>query len=69
VRQELKDQYGALVEDGISKLQKALAIDPRYDDAMAGMHLLIRERADLLDSREAYIQDITTADDWVTKAL
>jgi tetratricopeptide (TPR) repeat protein len=68
-RKDLKNQYGALIEDGISNLRKALAIDPRYDDAMAYMNLLIRERADLLDSKEEYRQDVATADDWVMKAL
>jgi TonB family protein len=68
-RKDLKNQYGASLEEGISNLQKALAIDPRYDDAMAYINLLIRERADLLDSKEAYVQDITTADEWVRKAI
>ena len=68
-RHDLKNQYGASLEEGISNLQKALAIDPRYDDAMAYMNLLIRERADLLDSKDAYVQDITAADEWVRKAI
>jgi len=68
-RQELRNQYGGLIDGGISNLQKALAIDPRYDDAMAYMNLLIRERADLLDSKEEYRQAVATADDWVMKAL
>src|SRR6202041_1314557 len=50
VKEELKAKYSAMVDDGIANLQKALDIDKEYDDAMAYMNLLIRERADLLDS-------------------
>ena len=51
VKEELKAKYSAMVDDGIANLQKALDIDKEYDDAMAYMNLLIRERADLLDIR------------------
>jgi tetratricopeptide (TPR) repeat protein len=69
VRAELKAKWGPVVEEGIQNLQKALDIDKEYDDAMAYMNLLIRERADLADTQEAYKQDIQTADNWVQKAL
>jgi len=69
VRDELKQQWGAQVESGIQDLQKALDVDKEYDDAMAYMNLLIRERADLNDSPEQYKKDIDTADSWVQKAL
>ena len=65
----LRDQYSAMIEDGIKNLQKALDIDPNYDDAMAYMNLLIRERADLDDSPDQYKKDVDTADGWVQKAL
>jgi len=69
VRAELKAKWGPVIEEGIQNLQKALDIDPEYDDAMAYMNLLIRERADLADTKEAYTKDIQTADNWVQKAL
>ena len=69
VKEELETQYNAVIEDGIENLQKALDIDPQYDDAMAYMNLLIRERADLDDSPDQYKADIETADKWVQKAL
>jgi tetratricopeptide (TPR) repeat protein len=69
VKADLKDQYSAVIEDGIKNLQKALDIDPNYDDAMAYMNLLIRERADLDESPEQYKKDVETADGWVQKAL
>jgi len=69
VKAELQMQYGATVDDGIKNLQKALDIDPNYDDAMAYMNLLIRQKADLDDTPEQYKADIDTADKWVQKAL
>ena len=69
VREELKAKWGQTVQEGISNLEKALQIDPEYDDAMAYMNLLIRERADLAETPEQYKQDVQTADNWVQKAL
>lgn len=69
VKEELKTKYSAVIEEGIKSLEKAIEIDKEYDDAMAYMNLLIRERADLADSTEAYKKDIETADMWVQKTL
>lgn len=69
VKEELKEKYSAMVDDGIANLQKALDIDKEYDDAMAYMNLLIRERADLLDSPDDYKKQIEIADGWVQKNL
>jgi Tfp pilus assembly protein PilF len=69
VKEELKAQYLPLVDAGIQNLQKALDIDKEYDDAMAYMNLLIRERADLDDTPEQYQKDIEVANNWVQKTL
>jgi len=69
VKADLQEKYSAVIDDGIKNLQKALDIDPNYDDAMAYMNLLIREKADLDDSADQYKADIDTADKWVQKAL
>lgn len=69
VRRQLNLDYGQILADAITNLNKALAIDPQYDDAMAYMNLLIRERADLRDSPDEYKQDIAAANEWVQKAL
>jgi TonB family protein len=68
-RQSLKAQYDALLEEGIENLNRALLIDPNYSDAMAYMNLLIRERADLRDTKAEYAADVAVADSWVQKAL
>jgi tetratricopeptide (TPR) repeat protein len=69
VKADLQTQYSAIIDDGIKNLQKALNIDPQYDDAMAYMNLLIREKADLDETPEQYKADTDTADKWVQKAL
>jgi len=69
VKEELRTQYSSIIEDGIQNLQKALDIDKEYDDAMAYMNLLLRERADLVDNSEQYKKEIEVADSWVQKAL
>jgi len=69
VKEDLKEKYSATIEDGLKNLQKALDVDPQYDDAMAYMNLLLREKADLEDSQEAYKKDTGEADTWVQKSL
>jgi tetratricopeptide (TPR) repeat protein len=69
VKDELKAKYSAMVDEGIGNLQKALELDKEYDDAMAYMNLLIRERADLVDNPDEYKKQIEVADSWVQKAL
>jgi TonB family protein len=69
VRQDLKAQYGAVIDAGLQALEKALQINPQYSDAMAYMNLLIRERAYLRDTPAEYQQDIAAADEWVHRIL
>jgi TonB family protein len=69
VRLALKAQYGQTIEHGIADLNEALALDPNYDDAMAYMNLLLRERASLRDSMTEYARDIASADSWLQKTL
>jgi Tfp pilus assembly protein PilF len=68
-RQDLKQRYSAIVAAGVQNLQKALAIDPEYDDAMSYLNLLIRERAAWAESDEEYKKDIDAADVWVRKVV
>ena len=44
VKEDLKTVLEAMIDEGMADLQKALDIDKEYDDAMAYMNLLIRER-------------------------
>jgi tetratricopeptide (TPR) repeat protein len=65
----LKEEYTTVIEDGIKGLEKALEIDKEYDDAMAYLNLLIRERADLAPNAEQYKKEVEVANGWVEKAL
>jgi len=66
----LKDKSWATVDDGINNLNKALQLRPDYDDAMAYMNLMYRERADLqCDSPDARTADLKAADDWLDKNM
>lgn len=69
VKANLKTTYLAVIEQGMRNLDKALAINPQSADSMAYMNLLIRERADLVDTSAEYQGEIKVADDWVQKAL
>jgi len=56
--------------DGITMLTKALDLRPDYDDAMAYLNLMYRERADIqCDDPSAYQSDTKLADSWVDKNL
>ena len=68
-KQELLVIYGPMVDDGIAHLRRAIEIDQQFEDAMAYLNLLIRERADLRDTAQQYEQDIQEADDWVQHVL
>lgn len=68
--EDLKDKNGQKVQDGIDDLNKAIELRKDYDDAMAYLNLLYREKADLeCGDPEARKQDLATADDWVKKTM
>jgi hypothetical protein len=67
---ELRAKNWSVIEDGIGKLDKAIQLRPDYDDAMAYMNLMYRERADLeCTDVAARNRDLKTADEWVDKTL
>jgi hypothetical protein len=67
---ELKQTNLPIVQDGLDGLTKALQLRPDYDDAMAYMNLLYREKADVeCDDPAARAADLKAADDWVDKTM
>jgi tetratricopeptide (TPR) repeat protein len=63
---ELRKQNWDLVDDGMTKLASAIQLRPDYDDAMAYMNLMYRERADIqCDDPGLRKKDKDTADGWV----
>jgi len=70
VCEALRDRNQSKVDEGIQNLTKALQLRPDYDDAMAYMNLLYREKADLeCGNADARMADLKTADDWVDKTM
>jgi len=67
---EIKDKNWANIQDGIDVLNKALQLRPDYDDAMAYMNLMYREKADVeCDDPAQRAADLKTADEWVDKTM
>jgi tetratricopeptide (TPR) repeat protein len=66
----LRSENQEAVQEGIDMLQKALQYRPDYDDAMAYLNLMYRERADIqCDDPAAQQADLQTADEWVKKTM
>jgi tetratricopeptide (TPR) repeat protein len=67
---QLKQKSSAVIQDAMDNLNKALELRPDYDDAMAYINLMYRERADLdCDDPAARSADLKTADEWVDKTM
>ena len=67
---EIREKNWANIADGIDNLNKAIQLRADYDDAMAYMNLMYRERADVqCDDPAARDQDLKTADEWVDKTI
>jgi len=70
VCQKLKDENSQNIQDGVDNLNKALQLRPDYDDAMAYLNLMYREKADTeCDDPDARANDLKAADDWVDKTM
>jgi|SRR4051794_8632430 tetratricopeptide (TPR) repeat protein len=67
VRTQYASKYGALIDEGITDLQKAISIRPDYDDAMAYLNLLYRRKADMVESADERNSFLKQADDLVDK--
>lgn len=69
VREELLAEYDGILQEGLTSLDKALEIDPEYNEAMAYKNLLIRQRADLMEDKDLYQAQVDEADMWLEKSL
>lgn len=58
-----------LIDEGQQYLDKALAINPDYEDAMSYKNLLYRARADLAMDEAEKAQLVSQADEWFDKAM
>ncbi len=70
VCEELKTKNSAAIQEGIDSLNKAIQLRPDYDDAMAYLNLMFREKGDIeCDDLSARAEDLKTADHWVDETL
>lgn len=65
LRTDFTDKDGQTVDEGITNLQKAISLKPDYDDAMAYLNLMYRQKADMEATKEAREDDLKKADDLV----
>jgi tetratricopeptide (TPR) repeat protein len=67
---KLRSDSETVIQDGLDNLSKALQLRQDYDDAMAYLNLLYREKADReCDMPEQRAADLKTADEWVDKTM
>src|SRR5262249_32323953 len=67
VRGDYTSKFGAMVDEGIADLQKAIQLRPDYDDAMAYLNLLYRRKADMVESADERASLQKQADDLIDK--
>jgi tetratricopeptide (TPR) repeat protein len=63
------EEQSQLIEEGLQHLDRALQINPDYEDAMTYKNLLYREKARLTENEEEKNQYLAQADEWFNKAL
>jgi tetratricopeptide (TPR) repeat protein len=67
---KLREEGEPVIQDGLDKLNKALQLRQDYDDAMAYVNLLYREKADReCDEPDQRAADLKAADEWVDKTM
>jgi len=64
-----EDQQAKIIDEGLANLDKALALNPDYDDAMTYKNLLYREKARLADNEDDKKKLTAQADEWFNKSL
>jgi predicted Zn-dependent protease len=68
--QKLQDANNAVVTEGLEVLQKAVSINPTYEEAMTYLNLMNRRKADLECGDDgARKADLAQADEWTQKSM
>jgi len=67
IREDFAAQYGPIVDEGIEAVQRAIQLRPDYDDAVAYLNLLYRQKADMVATPEERDDYTRRADDLVDK--
>ena len=64
---DFQSKFGSIIDEGVTNLKKAIELRPDYDDAMAYLNLLYRQKADTELTAQAHDADEKLADDLVDK--
>ena len=68
-REEMCVKHEPIIQEAFTMLNKAVELRPDYDDAMAYLNLMYREKADCQAAPDARAEDLKKADEWVQRAL
>jgi tetratricopeptide (TPR) repeat protein len=66
---DTKEDQIKVIDEGLANIDKALALNPDYDDAMTYKNLLYRQKADRADSPDDKKKLTDLADEWFNKGL
>lgn len=67
---KIKAMNEDMVNDGLMHLQKAIEINPNYDDAMSYLNLTYRRQADFACGNEAFRKDaVAKAEDYAKRSM
>ncbi|HUI42736.1 MAG TPA: hypothetical protein VL523_12280 [Terriglobia bacterium] len=69
LRAQLAQKNSALIDEGMQALNKAIELKPNYDEAMAYLNLIYRQKADIESEPGARAADLKAANDWLAKAM
>ena len=64
-----KEEQIKVIDEGLANIDKALSLNPDYDDAMTYKNLLYRQKADRADSPDDKKKLTDMADEWFNKGL
>jgi tetratricopeptide (TPR) repeat protein len=67
LRDQYAREYGPTIDEGIASLKQAISLKPDYDDAMAYLSLLYRQRVDTVATQKERDELDKMADDLIDK--
>ncbi len=68
VREEYAAKYGSMVDQGIAMLKKAIELRPEYDEAVGMLNLILRRKADMVESPQERTDLLKQADALVERS-
>ncbi len=68
LREEYAAKYGPMVDEGIAMLKKAIELRPDYDEAVGMLNLILRRKADMVESPQERADLLKQADALVERS-